>query len=118
MPKDENGNIGLKEFQSYMLIKMGYVDELTLQMISECFTAMDADGSGQLSVDDIVSSEEGEAFLRYMRVRYGIGPGDSLVMPLGLFGLRTTFSQQVPEMSEEEHRKYIAKIRAKANKNA
>merc|ERR1712146_364188 len=108
MPKDENGHIGPKQFQDYMLVKMGYVDEMTLRMINDCFIAMDVDGSGQLSVDDIVSSKEGEAFLKYMRVRYGIGANDSIVMPLGLFGLRTTFEGQAAEISEEEHQAYIA----------
>jgi len=112
MPKDENGLIGRAEFLGYMLIQMGYVDELTLQMINDCFTSMDANGSGDLSVTDIVSAEEGEALLKYMRRRYGINQEDAEVMPVGIFGLRRAFSPEVAKMSDEQHREAFAQIRS------
>ena len=35
-----------------------------MQMVNECFYAFDADGSGSLTVNDIVSEEEGQEFMK------------------------------------------------------
>jgi len=118
MPTDENRRIGRKEFLEYMLINMGYVDALTMNMINDCFETMDSDGSGFLTVDDVVSAEEAQEFLKYMRKRHGIEEDDSTVLPVGIFGLRLTFQRQPPAMSEERHRRKLAKKREKGRMKA
>jgi len=116
--KDERGFVGRKAFMEYMLVQMGYCDERTIMMVDDCFDAMDAEGDEQLSVGNIVSSEEGRQFLRYMRKRHGIESEDVNPLPFGFFGLKMAFKREekVPDhkLTAEERKRKLAHLRKKA----
>jgi len=51
--KDNDGTVSPEEYIIYTLLKMGKVDDETLELLRDQFKALDADGSGSLDVDDI-----------------------------------------------------------------
>jgi len=93
MPKNGNGETGLPEFRKFMITRLGYMREEDLNMIDDCFAALDIDNSGCLTEADIVNGIEGPLFLDVMRSRHGIKAGDETKLPLGLFGIRFKFVQ-------------------------
>ena len=51
--QDNDGTVSPEEYIIFNLKKMGKVDEETLLLLRDQFSALDADGSGELDVDDI-----------------------------------------------------------------
>ena len=47
-----------------------------LDLIHDCFDAIDVDGSGSLDITDVTRSSEGKVLLEKMRLAHGISPGD------------------------------------------
>jgi len=82
-------------------------------MMHDCFDALDIDGNGTLSANDIISSEEGKEFLEALRLKHGIRDGDRNLLPFGLFGIRFKFVQESVAISDEE----IARLKKKAQQN-
>jgi len=50
---DDDGTVTPEEYVLYNLKKMGKVDQSTIDLLMEQFSALDADGSGELDSDDI-----------------------------------------------------------------
>jgi len=58
---DVNGDqsVSKAEFRIFMLTRLGFVDQATMNEIDASFDLIDADGSGTLDVDDLVGAEIG-----------------------------------------------------------
>jgi voltage-gated potassium channel len=50
---DNDGTVTREEYMIHMLLKMAKVDDVTLELLSQQFDMLDADGSGSLDADDI-----------------------------------------------------------------
>merc|ERR1711869_69274 len=50
---DDNGIVSPEEYIIFNLKQMGKVDEDTVTLLRDQFTALDADGSGELDEDDL-----------------------------------------------------------------
>merc|ERR1719473_552000 len=98
-----------------MITRLGYMREEDLNMIDDCFAALDIDNSGCLTEADIVNGIEGPLFLDFMRSRHGIKAGDETKLPLGLFGIRFKFVQGT-DPDDEKFKTRLQKAHADAHR--
>ena len=52
---DNDGTVTREEYMIHMLLKMGKVDDITLELLSQQFDELDADGSGELDLGELKS---------------------------------------------------------------
>lgn len=78
--QDDNGSVTQEEYIIFNLRKMGKVDDDTLSLLKAQFTALDADGSGELDAEDIRVLRIASSGIEQSRGQ--IRTGRTLSMPL------------------------------------
>jgi len=115
IPKNARGEVSRMEFLVYMITKLGYCPAEDLELINDCFSAMDIDGDGSLSVTNMLGSTEGRELLDQMRLRHGIRDGDRNMLPLGFLGIRFKFvKEKMEDKTYEQNKKTLARKSAQA----
>jgi len=114
MPRNKKGQITRTEFCEHMLVKLSYIAHEDLDLIHDCFDAIDVDGSGSLDITDVTRSAEGKVLLEKMRLAHGISPGDRNMLPLGFFGIRFTFVKEKVVVDPELSTRLMAEAKRSA----